>query len=119
MRAHIIENGIVTNTIEVESLGFMPNLIDAENGGSIGDLWDGTVFTTPVPDPAEAIKTNKTKAEGLLAATDWSTLPDVTTGSPSLTNQADFISFRNTVRAIVVNPTEVAVFPEIPSSVWS
>ena len=47
MRAHIIENGIVTNTIEVESLGFMPSLIDAEDGGSIGDLWNGTAFTKP------------------------------------------------------------------------
>ena len=47
MRAHVIENGIVTNTIEVGSLDFMPNLIDAEDGGSIGDLWDGTDFTKP------------------------------------------------------------------------
>ena len=33
MKAHIIENGIVVNTIEVESLDFMPNLIDGSIGG--------------------------------------------------------------------------------------
>lgn len=46
MRAHIIENGVVTNTIEVESLDVIPGLIDASSG-KIGDLWDGATFTTP------------------------------------------------------------------------
>ena len=32
MRAHQIENGIVVNTIEVDSLDFMPNLIEATEG---------------------------------------------------------------------------------------
>lgn len=51
MRAHIVENGIVTNTIEVESLDFMPNLVDGETGG-IGWLWDGVNLTPPLaPEP--------------------------------------------------------------------
>lgn len=50
MRAHIIENGIVVNTIEVESLDFMPNLIDG-TGGNIGDTWDGERFVSPPPTP--------------------------------------------------------------------
>jgi len=33
MKAHIIENNKVVNTIEVESLDFMPNLIDGSVGG--------------------------------------------------------------------------------------
>ena len=48
MRAHIINNGIVENTIEVDSLSVFPNLIDASLGGQIGDLWDGIQFTTPI-----------------------------------------------------------------------
>ena len=35
-------------------MDFLPNLITAENGGSIGDSWDGNTFTTPervVPEP--------------------------------------------------------------------
>jgi hypothetical protein len=47
MKAHQIENGIVVNTIIVESLDFLPNLVDAENGGEIGDLFDGNTFTKP------------------------------------------------------------------------
>lgn len=49
MRAHIIEGGNVVNTIEVESLDFMPGLVDASKGGAIGDLWDGQKFTKPEP----------------------------------------------------------------------
>jgi hypothetical protein len=48
MRAHIIDNGIVTNTIEVESLDFLPNLVEATEG-SIGWLYDGQTFTPPPP----------------------------------------------------------------------
>ena len=52
MRAHIITAGKVSNTIEVQSLDFMPGLIDASIGGTIGDLWDGTVFSKVPRDVA-------------------------------------------------------------------
>lgn len=42
MRAHVIENNKIVNTIEVDNLDVFPNLIDASLGGSIGDSWDGT-----------------------------------------------------------------------------
>lgn len=42
MRAHVIENNKIVNTIEVDNLDVFPNLIDASIGGSIGDSWDGT-----------------------------------------------------------------------------
>ena len=48
MRAHVIIDGNVSNTIEVESLDFMPGLLDASIGGKIGDLWDGTVFSKAI-----------------------------------------------------------------------
>ena len=50
MRAHLIKNGIVKNTIIVKSLDFCPGLIDASNGGKIGDIWNGSSFTTPPID---------------------------------------------------------------------
>ncbi len=65
MRAHIIENGKVVNTIVVKNLtaarAVLPGvqLIKA-TGGGIGDLWDGTNFT---PDPDVAIRAAKAKAE--------------------------------------------------------
>jgi len=48
MRAHVIENGLVVNTIEVESLDLMPNLVEATVGG-IGWLYDGQAFSQPPP----------------------------------------------------------------------
>ena len=48
MKAHIIENGVVVNTIEVSSLDFLPNLVEATEG-SIGWLYDGQTFTNPNP----------------------------------------------------------------------
>ena len=53
MKAHIIENGVVVNTIEVESLDFMPNLVDGENGGAIGDGYKNGQFLKPEP-PAKS-----------------------------------------------------------------
>jgi hypothetical protein len=50
MRAHIIKDGKVINTIEVEDLDFMPNLVDATLGGAIGDDYiDGQFITPPIP----------------------------------------------------------------------
>ena len=43
MKAHIIENGIVVNTIEVESLDLMPNLVEATEG-TIGWAYSDGVF---------------------------------------------------------------------------
>lgn len=47
MIAHQIENGVVVNTIEVENLDILPNLIEATEG-SIGWTWDGTKLSPPV-----------------------------------------------------------------------
>lgn len=48
MRAHVIEHSIVVNTIEVESLDFLPNLVEATEG-AIGWSYDGHAFTPPPP----------------------------------------------------------------------
>lgn len=65
MRAHIIENGIVTNTIEVESLDFLPNLIDGSEGG-IGWTWDGETLAPP-PAPPVPIPSSVTMRQARLA----------------------------------------------------
>lgn len=81
MKAHIIENTRVTNTIEVESLSFMPHLIDASLGGKIGDLWDGSVFSEPAPtaeDIAAMAASVRSERDALIAATDYYALTDVT-----------------------------------------
>lgn len=55
MRAHLIENGIIVNTIEVESLDLLPDLelIDADkSGGTRGDLWNGAEVIPPLNQPS-------------------------------------------------------------------
>jgi hypothetical protein len=64
MKAHVIENGVVVNTIEVGSLDFMPNLVEATEGG-IGWLYDGQTFTRPAPE--EVVPASTPTKEELLA----------------------------------------------------
>jgi hypothetical protein len=63
----------------------------------------------------------KLKASELLYATDWTTIPDVASAinNPYLTNQADFIAYRNTLRQLAVYPVTKPVFPTAPTSQWS
>ena len=71
---------------------------------------------------AELAANNKTQATTILDDTDWTAIPDVADplkSNPYLMNQADFVSYRSTVRAIAVNPTFDAVFPEMPVEQWS
>lgn len=63
MRAHVIENGIVTNTIEVESLDFLPGLVSAESGGAIGDRYENGEFLPPLPQPAQSAQSAAVDAE--------------------------------------------------------
>lgn len=66
---------------------------------------------------------NKTQASTLLSQTDWTTIPDVSDpvkSNPYLMNQAEFISWRNQVRTIAINPpTTIVVFPIQPTEQWS
>ena len=55
----------------------------------------------------------KAQAKALLAASDWSVLPDV-----GLTNKAAFESYRATLRSLVLNPVENPTFPTEPTPVW-
>ncbi|MHB0763187.1 hypothetical protein ACYCFC_02120 [Stutzerimonas sp. NM35] len=68
MRAHIIENGVITNTIEVESLDFMPGLVEATEG-SIGDLYIDGQFVKPQP-PAPNIPESVTMRQCRIALLD-------------------------------------------------
>lgn len=48
MKAHVIENGVVVNTIEVNSLDFMPNLVEATEG-NIGWSYVNNSFIDNTP----------------------------------------------------------------------
>lgn len=47
MRAHIIENGVVVNTVIVDSLDSLPNLIDGSVGGVGWSYVDGQLLPPP------------------------------------------------------------------------
>jgi len=76
MRAHVVTDGVITNTIEVDSLDAMPGLIAADTG-SIGDgVVDGVIVpapTPPVPVP-QSVTMRQARlalhAAGLLAGVD-------------------------------------------------
>ena len=70
MRAHVITDGKVSNTIEVESLDFMPGLIEATEG-RIGWLWGGAVLTAPLllPPTREELKAARTAAVEAITVT--------------------------------------------------
>ena len=65
---------------------------------------------------------NKQQAIELLKQTDWIELPSVSDSSnnPYLTNKDEFITYRNALRLIAINPaSEEIVFPVIPNEQWS
>lgn len=92
------------------------------------DVWalEWTVSAKPQEDlaaqQAKVAEGNKNKAKQLLAETDWVELPSVTNtaNTPHLINAADFITYRNTLRSIAVNPPDTeATWPTIPAEQWA
>ena len=82
MKAHVIEDGVVTNTIEVSSLSDLPNLVEATEG-NIGWHYDGSTFTDPdAPTDEEAASfratVNSKRRDILIAETDWWASVDLT-----------------------------------------
>lgn len=74
----------------------------------------------PAPTPEEI---NKQEAQAGLYETDWTSIPDITDPAkciPTLTNQAEFLQYRNQLRAIVLNPPSTLVqLPVKPKAKWS
>ena len=56
----------------------MDNLVDAELGGTIGDNWDGTTFSSPTVSLDDLAADARQERNNLLAATDWTANSDVT-----------------------------------------
>jgi len=117
MRAHVIEDGVVTNTIEVSSLSDLPNLVEATEG-NIGWQYDGSNFTdpnAPTDEEAASLKAsfNRKRRDNLLAASDWTQAND----SPlSNDKKIEWASYRTLLRDLPSNKSWPDVtFPEEPS----
>lgn len=100
-----------------------------------GDSYEGLDWYDSTPKPtqeeldalwiptqeANSKAANKATASSLLAGTDWTTIADVAspTNNPYLGNQADFIAYRNVIRAIAVYPPAgEIVWATPPTEVW-
>lgn len=67
----------------------------------------------PAPTPEQLLEAVKNQALGLLFESDFSQLPDI-----NLTNYEDWVSYRQKVRAIHINPTLDPVWPVKPPTLW-
>ena len=98
MKAHIIENGLVVNTIEIDSLDSMPNLVEATEG-EIGWSYADGVLTAPADTRADAEKALDVRAErdSRLVTTDW-------TASTDITMTAEMTAYRQALRDVPAQP---------------
>jgi hypothetical protein len=65
--------------------------------------------------------TNAQTAVGILNSTDWTTIVDIglPTANPRLSNQDQFIAYRQVIRQIAVYPPAgEVVWPTPPTEVW-
>lgn len=100
-----------------------------------GDSYSGLQWFSDTPKPTQeqldslwfstqetqAKQECKRQAKELLVQTDWAVTADVgdPTSTPYLVNQSEFKAYRNSVRALAVNPVSNPVFPEKPTEQWS
>ena len=115
---------------EIGTVPFTANPLDTSNPSSkqifdqcvAGDYGVVAEYVPPPPYVPTA-EDNKNTAVSLLSQTDWTTIPDVADpalSNPYLTNQAEFITFRNQVRPIAINPVAGNInFPTTPTAIWS
>jgi hypothetical protein len=119
---------VVTDQAQVDPFtifapGYAEGFIEAPDDVTINwQLIDSEWFAPYVP-PVDWAAINKQTATELLSATDWVNNPDVidTARNPHLLNQADFLSYRETLRQIAVNPpsTPITDWPILPNRQWS
>lgn len=83
MRAHVIDNGVIVNTVEVASLDVLPGLVAASGNEGIGWGYDGQDFTAPTQAPA-IVPQEITMRQARLALLDIGLLANVQTAINTL-----------------------------------
>ena len=116
-----INSVIPTDAVEITEENYQELL----NGQSAGQVITANAQGYPILTnriiPIPTAEENKATASSLLTATDWTTIADVANpiNSPYLTNQSDFITYRNIIRKIAVTPIEGnLVWADVPKSIW-
>lgn len=116
-----INPAMPTDVVEITE-EYYQSLLEGQSNGQqiVADAQGYPILITPVPVPPTA-EQNKVKATSLLSGTDWTTIADVADpiNNPYLGNQADFIAYRNVIRAIAVYPPAgEIVWATPPTEVW-
>jgi hypothetical protein len=75
MRAHQIENGVIVNTIEVNDLNILPNLVEATSG-QIGWGYENGNFIEPARNLTQEWLNIRSNRNVRLLASDVYVLPD-------------------------------------------
>jgi len=94
------------------------------NGNSYAGLdWLDTTQTKPTEQEVnteiarltaqEPFTACENTAKKLIAESDWAVLPDV-----GISNSAEFVTYRATLRELIKNPVANPVFPATPQPVW-
>jgi len=70
---------------------------------------------------AKEIANCKEQAQVLLKNTDWTEIPSVTNtaNTPHLINSDEFVTYRNFIRILAVNPIANPSWPPVPTEQWS
>jgi hypothetical protein len=88
---------------------------------AIDNGWENITGSYPYPTPPPTAEDNKATASSLLAGTDWTTIADIglPTANPRLSNQDQFIAYRQVIRQIAVYPPAgEIVWATPPTEVW-
>ena len=108
MKAHVIEQNKIVNTIIVNSIDELPNLVEATNG-AIGWSYIDGVFSEPVIVKTDEEKSKEIRFQRniLISKTDWMACSDVNMS-------AEWASYRQALRDI----TDHVNFPDLEDSDW-
>ena len=123
-------SNLVVNIVEYDTqqTGTPPGMADTflcvpSDTGQIGGTYANGVITNPAPVFVITADMNKDMASSFLSATDWATIADVSDpakSNPYLTNASDFNAYRNTIRAIAINPPAGPItWATVPTPKWS
>lgn len=127
------EHTVINCNVDFDDVGTVPfaaNPLDTSNPSSkeiydqcVAGDWGPVAEYVPPPPYVPTAEDNKATATSLLQATDWTTIADVGNpqmSNPYLSNQADFINYRNYVRQYAVYPQAGNInWPTVPAEVWT